>query len=262
MATHLNALFAPVRPTPTQKDGHILHHAATNTSYIAHPFNCTTHPVLLSIPPPPSLPDNQLVGVAAAFRVLNHENLLPPLGPIWTASATPLLETGQFDGRGREWGYSLVYEHASEGSLAQVFDNPPVEVTEYGFLPEGMVWHVALGMLRAMAWLHAGMRERVFLGDGEEEEVRRGWWKVDGDWMPVLHRGVEEGNIWFMKGRGRESYGMVKLGGFERAVVCAGGEEEMVVAFGEGELGSLEEEKEAWRERGTENWREMYTVSI
>lgn len=154
----------------------------------------------------------------------------------------------------------MVYEHASDGSLGQVFDNPPVEVTEYGFLPEGMVWHVCLGMLRALAWLHEGMRERVFWG--AEEVLRRGWWRVDGDWMPVLHRGVKEENIWFMPARGRETYGMVKLGGFERAVVCSGSGEGMVYAFENEEVVSLETEKEVWREICREDWREMDAVSF
>jgi serine/threonine protein kinase len=259
MSIRLNALFAPTRPTPNHRGGQVIRHTATNTPYIAQAFNSTTHPELLPLPPSPSVPDNRIVAFAAAFRVLNHENLLPPLGPIWTASATPLIETGQFDANGREWGYSLVYEHASDGSLAQVFDNPPVEVAEHGFLPEGMVWHVCLGMLRATAWLHEGMRERVFLED--DGVLSRGWWRVDGDWMPILHRGVKEKNIWFMPTRGRESYGMVKLGGFERAVVCSGGEE-MVYAFEDGGDGSLETDKEDWREIWTEDWREMDAVSI
>ena len=106
-----------------------------------------------------------------------------------------------------------------------------------GFLPESLVWHVALGVLRALMFLHEGKRDVVSVekdpATGTFKRVRRvnGPPETEPDWLPILHRDVRAENIYLQHPRGVETYGPVKLGGFEHcyvapAVVMAPDEEE------------------------------------
>ncbi|KAL0469503.1 hypothetical protein QR685DRAFT_572490 [Neurospora intermedia] len=95
------------------------------------------------------------------------------------------------------------------------------------FLPESLVWHVGLGVLRALMYLHEGKREVISV---EKDPVTGGFKRVrkvhgppetEPDWMPILHRDVRAENIYMQHPRGVETYGAVKLGGFENCYVSA-----------------------------------------
>ncbi|CCC09892.1 unnamed protein product [Sordaria macrospora k-hell] len=95
----------------------------------------------------------------------------------------------------------------TKGKLSQVKEGA-------GFLPESLVWHVALGVLRALMFLHEGKRDVV--------SVERD--PLTGNFKRVRKVHASEG--------GRDVWGM-KLGGFEHcyvggAVVMANDEEEEV----------------------------------
>lgn len=120
----------------------------------------------------------------------------------------------------------------TKGKLSQVKEGA-------GFLPESLVWHVALGVLRALMFLHEGKRDVVSVErdplTGNFKRVRKvhGPPETEPDWLPILHRDVRAENIYLQHPRGVETYGAVKLGGFEHcyvggAVVMANDEEEEV----------------------------------
>jgi serine/threonine protein kinase len=94
----------------------------------------------------------------------------------------------------------------------------PVEVG--GFLPESFVWHVGLGLLRALQWLHEGVRDTYLAvpAAGRFKGFRRVRGKTDAelDWMPVLHRNLKAENVFLQHPKGFETYGAVKLGSFEK----------------------------------------------
>lgn len=156
-------------------------------------------------------PDDKIVAFEAAARVLNHENLI--------SVAKPMPELVALGHNRRTHGpFSLVYEYCADGNLQQLFDQPPMEVTDQGFLPEGLVWHVALSMLRAFTFLHEGWREKVMLS--KDDIVIRTWYRPDDDWMPILHRSVRPENVHFQARKGKETYGLCKLGDFGRCIVA------------------------------------------
>ncbi|KAK1773223.1 hypothetical protein QBC45DRAFT_295476, partial [Copromyces sp. CBS 386.78] len=117
-------------------------------------------------------------------------------------------------------------------------EGKPSQIKEgAGFLPESLVWHVALGLLRALMFLHEGKREVISVEmdplTGNFQRVRKvhGPPETEPDWLPILHRDVRAENIYLQHPRGIETYGAVKLGGFENcyvssAVVMANDEEE------------------------------------
>ncbi|KXX75022.1 hypothetical protein MMYC01_209320 [Madurella mycetomatis] len=98
-----------------------------------------------------------------------------------TAAATAAAEIaglgGDTGGRKRT---ILLWDWCDAGTLQDVFDKPPVVVPESaaeGFLPESFVWHVALGLPRALCWLHARVREGYDVvgdGDGDCGRCKRG----------------------------------------------------------------------------------------
>ncbi|KAI0973256.1 hypothetical protein F4678DRAFT_22772 [Xylaria arbuscula] len=94
-------------------------------------------------------------------------------------------------------------------------DAPPVSEKEEDvkFLPESFCWHVLTSVLRALAWLHDGVRDVVLEGHT--------WTRLGGDpdWSPMLHRAITPENIFIGHPRRREWYGPVKLGNYGRLFV-------------------------------------------
>lgn len=201
------------KPVPDSDRLRFVRRVADGDRYLAQEYSSRDHPELSRLREPK--PDNEIVAVEAAARVLNHENLISVVKPM----AAPV-GTGPKSSRNGRGTFSLVYEHCADGNLKQLFDKAPMEATDRGFLPEGLVWHVALSMLRALTFLHEGWRERVTLAQDDDNVVRRTWHRPDDDWMPVLHRAVCPENIHFQVRKGRETYGLCKLGGFGRCIVA------------------------------------------
>ncbi|KAI1814059.1 hypothetical protein GGS20DRAFT_550379 [Poronia punctata] len=83
-----------------------------------------------------------------------------------------------------------------------------------GHLPESLCWHVLTSVLRALAWLHDGVREVVENEDGIWERRYENL-----DWQPMLHRDITPQNIFMSHPRRREWYGPVKLGNYGSLVV-------------------------------------------
>lgn len=144
----------------------------------------------------------------SAAEVLNHENLISLTGPI---TNTPLRGWGGGDEKQRY----LLWDWCDAGTLDTILREPPVARTKEGFLPESLVWHVALSTLKALMWLHEGWRERY----DQESEHWRSAYQIDDDWMPILHREIEPRNIYFQSPRGVETYGRCKLGNFGNCYV-------------------------------------------
>lgn len=101
-----------------------------------------------------------------------------------------------------------------------------------GWMPESLCWHVVMGLLGALGWLHEGWAELdvAIYGDdrNEDGEVQprrepRSYTALatrdNEDWMPILHRAVTVENVWFQQPRGSETYGLCKLGNFAKAFV-------------------------------------------
>lgn len=156
-------------------------------------------------------------GAAAwvAAAVLNHENLVSLHPCRFHAVGTPY----------------AVWDWCDAGTLADLLDDPPPPSPSVvgGFLPESLVWHVGLGMLRALRWLHEGVREAPYDYLSEAEGGRENGYSglfepaallpPEEDWMPVLHRAVRPENIFLQRPRGIETYGFAKLGNFSRCFV-------------------------------------------
>ncbi|PSR77726.1 hypothetical protein BD289DRAFT_486369 [Coniella lustricola] len=115
-----------------------------------------------------------------------------------------------------------------------------------GWMPESLCWHVAISLLSALSWLHEGYVEYDMAvydtddndnaGDptkgqdkdkaGSEKPPRRVptchtamTGRGNEDWMPVLHRAVVPGNVFFQQPKGSETYGLCKLGNYSKVVV-------------------------------------------
>lgn len=97
-----------------------------------------------------------------------------------------------------------------------------------GWLPESICWHVALSLLSALAWLHEGHYEEEVAewqgetGWGTPTKVTKTYtaeFREGEDWMPILHRYIVPGNIYFQDPKGIETYGMCKLGNYSRVFV-------------------------------------------
>lgn len=101
------------------------------------------------------------------------------------------------------------------------------------WLPESLVWHVAISMLSALAWLHDGVRIEDQIhrdpvdgsvirnddGSVRRNEVETGPFDRAEDWFPILHRDIRTDQIFFQHPKGIETYGFCKLGGFGRVYV-------------------------------------------
>lgn len=167
----------------------------------------------------------------AVAALLNHANLVNIINNI---------SVQVFQGSSEDKvEYFSVWDFCDAGSLSGFMRRPAgtggvprQEVTADGrikkFLPESLVWHVALSMLKALAWLHEGYRQEPCIAwvGGEPIPQIRGWRaeeEQDGalgeDWMPILHRNIRADNIFFQHPRGSETYGYCKLGNFSEAFV-------------------------------------------
>lgn len=166
----------------------------------------------------------------AVAQVLNHANLVNVI------STVPIKI---FNGLVDEVAYYSVWDFCDAGSLGEFMRRtagiagvPRPMLTAEGrikrFLPESLVWHVAISMLRALAWLHEGYREEACTEwkYGEPEQKARGWradvkegGTMNEDWMPILHRDIRADNIFFQHPRGSETYGYCKLGNFSKVFV-------------------------------------------
>ncbi len=145
----------------------------------------------------------------AAFNVMNHENLV---------SVAAVLMRFPFDGSGVEASDLLLVDYCDAGTLMTLLDRPPVQHTATGFLPESLCWHVARSLLRALAFLHDGYRCDSYTAPRSGAR-RFHEWVADRDWMPILHRNIRPENIFFQQPRGRETYGLCKLGNFSECFV-------------------------------------------
>ena len=200
---------------------------------------------------------------AGAVNVLNHENLVsihnevinfPVRGPM----APDLAQTDVAE-------RYLLWDWCDAGTVASLIADTPAVRSATGFLPESLVWHVALGILRALQWLHEGVRDTyaVVARDGASTSTR--FKRVRGkigprpgqDWMPILHRQGFAGNMFLQQPRGIETYGAVKLGDFS---FC------MVSGHAEGALGKapLVGVRSTWEPKLAElkNWRSTWREAL
>jgi serine/threonine protein kinase len=205
-----NATYVVEKPLGGTNFVHSVRRVSDGELFIAKEFNADIVPELVGLRQE-TRPDN-IVAFEAAARVLNHENLISVVKSMWTAPVVPVSKGGVAN----EW--SVVYEWCAKGTLKEILDHPAMEPTAQGFLPEGLVWHVTLSILRALAFLHEGKRERVVLSE-DGLRLERTWYCLDDDWMPILHRAIEPENIHFQARKGKESYGLCKLGNFSRCYV-------------------------------------------
>lgn len=203
----------------------------------------------------------------ATLAVLNHENILSVHGDFvnqLVGGVPPKANTtsNSDDGSGAEDSDPtpalhryLVHDYCDAGTVATLLSDPPVRATPTGFLPESLVWHVALGVLRALRWLHEGVREIY----GVEADARphrvgrcrrvRGKTVAEEGWMPILHCAVRGENVFLAQPRGIETYGAVKLGNFGSCCVVRGeGVRVAVKSAGERRLGTIREGRGVWRE--------------
>lgn len=166
----------------------------------------------------------------AVAALLNHANLVNIINNI---------PVQMFQGSKDKVEYFSVWDFCDAGSLGGFMRRPAgtggvprQEVTADGlvkkFLPESLVWHVALSMLKALAWLHEGYRQEpcIAWAGGLPFTQIRGWRaeeEQDGsmgeDWMPILHRNIRADNIFFQHPRGSETYGYCKLGNLSKVFV-------------------------------------------
>ncbi|KAI0433708.1 hypothetical protein F5Y09DRAFT_297941 [Xylaria sp. FL1042] len=174
-------------------------------------------------------------------RVLNHPNLVSLVDFFALQSAS----SGRLSGK--KW--FTVWDYCDAGNLANLLVAPkpplqdntfllessrrssPRKKSEDGdtemedassasrieedskFLPESFCWHLLTSVLRALAWLHDGVRDVVLEGNV---------WKrlyEDLDWSPMLHRAITPENIFIGHPRRREWYGPVRLGNYGRVFV-------------------------------------------
>ncbi|TRX94354.1 hypothetical protein FHL15_004821 [Xylaria flabelliformis] len=77
------------------------------------------------------------------------------------------------------------------------------------FLPESFCWHVLTSVLKALMWLHDGVRDVGVAEDNTWQPVNENL-----DWQPMLHRNIHPQNIFIGYPRRREWYGPVKLGNY------------------------------------------------
>ena len=148
--------------------------------------------------------DIRAAEVEAAAELMDHENLIRILD--WDGFDAP----AQTEGR-----EEVLYQFCSGGTLNKLLlsrrpERPvlkprrpatylPTRERVLG-LPEDLVWHVLISLLRATSWLHHRRR-------------------------PVVHCGIDPANVFFTAPQPGDRrplvrrYGLVKLGGFSRAVI-------------------------------------------
>ncbi|KAL2187241.1 hypothetical protein L209DRAFT_742592 [Thermothelomyces heterothallicus CBS 203.75] len=246
--------------------------------------------------------DGETTALLSVVNLLNHENLISihdelvnipvhfpsekggnvlPATTTGTMTTTTTTTTTSATGPRR----MLLWDYPDAGTLRDVLgDYAPRDGNHGsgsgdgdGSMPESFVWHVALGLLRALQWLHEGIRETYGVvaaaaadspvddGGGGGGGRKRRWRRVrsrkeaEKDWMPVLHRDLRADNVFLQHPRGIETYGAVKLGNFGRCFVSgsvSASRETPVAAMEEEEysagLGALRERKARWDRYGTD----------
>jgi hypothetical protein len=245
---------------------------STNTSTPPTPYNHTSHLQLTSL----------LASGAATplANLLNHENLVSIHDELVDVplhlraegdddDGSRLLTDPLGDPKARRM---FLWDFPDAGTLSGVLDDfapPGVDFGEMGgFLPESFVWHVALGLLRALQWLHEGVRDTYLVvpAEGSVKGFRRvrGRTEAEADWMPVLHRDVRAENVYLQHPKGFETYGAVKLGSFEKCCISgsvAKMKETPVVAMETEDgvpLATLRERKGRWKRDGLDVERVCY----
>ncbi|KAI8952917.1 hypothetical protein F4801DRAFT_164093 [Xylaria longipes] len=157
-------------------------------------------------------------------KVLNHPNLVS----LVDCFALQFSNSGEL---GREQWFT-VWDYCDAGNLGnllvpsaprpqdQALDgdiqmaNTRVWKPDPKFLPESFCWHVLTSVLRALMWLHDGVREVKVSENYTWERVYENL-----DWQPMLHRNIHPQNIFVGYPRRREWYGPVKLGDYGRLYV-------------------------------------------
>jgi serine/threonine protein kinase len=166
------------------------------------------------------------------MRILNHENLVNFVDWIQVQSS-PTLKVSSLDSR-----QYLLLDFCNAGTLSHLFVRPkdtkktllhydqdrrmpdhavqrdgPTE--SRAFLPEAFCWHVLCSLLKALAWLHHGIREELDPAINTYKIVR-----ADVDWQTILHRDIKPSCVYFCHPQTKlETYGLCKLGGFQYASV-------------------------------------------
>ncbi|KAK1589758.1 uncharacterized protein LY79DRAFT_670366 [Colletotrichum navitas] len=138
-------------------------------------------------------------------HILNHENIISLAGYLRQQPVHPRVNATE--------DY-LVWDICDAGTLENLLANPDADADPGCFLPESLCWHVLVSIMRALVWLHDGYRQEVNWASGE-----RRWMRTDAEWMPILHRGINAQTVFFQHPRGRETYGVCKLGKFGNAFV-------------------------------------------
>lgn len=158
----------------------------------------------------------------AVEAVLNHPNLV---------SHIDIQQVPYWHGRDYEYQDYAISDYMDAGTLRNFIDKtlvlPKVNLRNghvLQWLPEGLVWHVAVSLLSALTWLHEGVRQEDTIlwskcgttsrGTETETPTDRG-----EDWWPILHRDLRTDQVFFQHPRGIETYGKCKLGGFGRVFV-------------------------------------------
>ena len=173
-------------------------------TFLRQEFNIETKPELEQL-----LALYQSGAYDAATEILNHENLVGLTGPV---QALLFQGQGNIDVAQRY----ILWDWCDAGTLDVILREPPFPPGDNGFLPESLVWHVTLSVLKALMWLHEGYRENR---DNPSENGIGRLYRTDDDWMPILHRDIEPHNIYFQSRRGIETYGRCKLGNFGNCYV-------------------------------------------
>ncbi|OLN85278.1 hypothetical protein CCHL11_04351 [Colletotrichum chlorophyti] len=137
--------------------------------------------------------------------IFNHENIVSLAGHI---------RQQPFHGQVDATEDYLVWDLCDAGTLEILFADRSVDRDPNCFLPESLCWHVLTSTMRALVWLHDGYRQQDDWVTGEWE-----WARTDTEWMPILHRGINAQSIFFQHPRGKETYGVCKLGKFGKATV-------------------------------------------
>ncbi|KAK6850780.1 hypothetical protein PG987_000414 [Apiospora arundinis] len=161
---------------------------------------------------------NNMMGQLLAL--LNHENLINLVDWVqligWKDSNSPDQIT-----------YFFIFDYCNAGTLENLFQTRTeiwpnneerhyeVPVAKNKFLPESLCWHVLCSVLKALAWLHDGIREDLN-PDTKQYEIH----DAGVDWHTILHRDISPANIFFCHPHtGTETYGQCKLGNMSKAHV-------------------------------------------
>jgi len=202
----------------TFPDGRILVRRHTDgETLIGHPFAIDEDPKLSAAFSSQSRP-----GLAAA-ALLNHPNIVSLHTEFITSPVVGQIAAG-VDARPKRY---LLWDFCDAGTVADLLAKPPCKAGTTGFLPESLVWHVMLDMLRALQWIHEGIRETYTVVDRIDEDGRRLCNKIrtntlpEAEWMPILHTAVNAKNIFLTQPKGVETYGAAKLGNFAHCSVAA-----------------------------------------